>query len=67
MYIYRTQLKDLYNTSPLASDKQWPPMPGKKFINLTVIRGQDVRDEYIGHTMQGSIKQVLKNREEITY
>ena len=40
--------------------------PGRKFINLAVVEGESCRDKFIGHTLQGNLKQVLKSRREIS-
>ena len=61
---YRTYLRKKYRNSPISPDTKWPPSPGREFITLAVVEGQSCRDEYIGHTLQGNVKQVLQNRKE---
>ena len=63
---YHTYLKYVYGNSPISPNTKWPPSPGRKFISLAVVEGGRCRDEYIGHTLQGNIKQVLCNRKEIS-
>ena len=63
---YHTYLKYVYGNSPISPDTKWPPSPGREFISLAVVEGQSCRDEYIGHTLHGNIKQVLKSRKEIS-
>ena len=63
---YRTYLKCVYGNSAISPKTKWPPSPGKEFISLAVVEGERCRDEYIGHTLQGNVKQVLKNRKEIS-
>ena len=63
---YRTYLKYVYGNSPISPNTKWPPSPGKEFISLAVVEGGRCRDEYIGHTLLGNVKQVLKNRKEIS-
>ena len=63
---YRMYLKYVYGNSPISPNTKWPPSPGKKFISLAVVEGGRCRDEYIGHTLQGNVKQVLCNRKEIS-
>ena len=63
---YRTYLKYVYGNSPISPNTKWLPSPGREFISLAVVEGQSCRDEYIGHTLHGNIKQVLKNRKEIS-
>ena len=62
---YRTYLKYVYGSSPISPNTKWPPTTGREFISLAVVEGQSCRDEYIGHTLQGNVKQVLHRRREI--
>ena len=57
---YRTYLKYVYGNSPISPNTKWLPSPGGEFISLAVAEGQSCRDEYIGHTLLGNIKQVLR-------
>ena len=59
-------LKYVYGNSPISPNTKWPPSPGREFISLAVVEGQSCRDEYIGHTLQGNVKQVLHSRSEIS-
>ena len=59
-------LKYVYESSPISPDVKWPPTPGKEFVSLSVVKGQKCRDRYIGHTLQGNIKEVLEHRQEIS-
>ena len=64
---YREYLEIVYENSTISPDTKWPPTPSREFITLAVVKGQThCRDEYIGHTLQGNIKQVLNNRKEIS-
>ena len=63
---YRTYLKYVYENSSISPDNKWPPSSGREFINLAVVEGRSCRDEYIGHTLQGNVKQVLHSRREIS-
>ena len=63
---YRTYLKYVYGNSPISPNTKWPPSPGREFITLAVVEGESCRDEYIGHTLQGNVKQVLHSRREIS-
>ena len=63
---YHTYLKYVYGNSPISPNTKWPPSPGRQFISLAVVQGQSCRDEYIGHTLQGNLKQVLHRRREIS-
>ena len=64
---YREYLEIVYENSTISPDTKWPPTPSREFITLAVVKGQThCRDEYIGHTLQGNIEQVLKNRKEIS-
>ena len=56
----------MYGNSPISPDTKWPPTPGREFITLAVVEGQSCRDEYIGHTLQGNVKQILHSRKEIS-
>ena len=62
---YHTYLKYVYGNSPISPNTKWPPSPGREFISLAVVEGESCRDEYIGHTLQGNVKQVLHSRREI--
>ena len=64
---YREYLESVYENSSISPGKKWPPTPCKEFITLAVVEGQaHCRDEYVGHILQGNIKQVLNNRKEIS-
>ena len=63
---YRTYLKYVYGNSPISPDTKWPPTPSKEFIHLSVVKGRNCRDRYIGHTLQGNVKKVLEHRQEIS-
>ena len=64
---YRDYLEIVYENSTISPDTKWPPTPSREFITLAVVEGQThCRDEYIGHTLQGNIKQVLSDRKEIS-
>ena len=64
---YREYLEIVYENSTISPDTKWPPTPSTEFITLAVVKGQaHCRDEYIGHTLQGNIKQVLSDRKEIS-
>ena len=63
---FRTYLKYVYESSPISPETKWPPTPSKEFVRLSVVKGQKCRDQYIGHTLQGNIKKVLKQRQEIS-
>ena len=63
---YHTYLKYVYGNSPISPDTKWPPTPGREFISLAVVEGRRCRDEYIGHTLQGNVKQVLHSSKEIS-
>ena len=64
---YREYLESVYENSSISPGKKWPPTPSTEFITLAVVEGQaHCRDEYVGHILQGNIKQVLNNRKEIS-
>ena len=63
---YHMYLKYVYGNSPISPNTKWPPSPGREFISLAVVEGQSCRDEYIGHTLRGNVKQVLHSRREIS-
>ena len=65
---YREYLESVYENSTISPDAKWPPPPpSTEFITLAVVKGQThCRDEYVGHILQGNIKQVLNNRKEIS-
>ena len=63
---YRTYLKCVYGNSSISPNTKWQPSPGRQFITLAVVEGGRCRDEYIGHTLLGNIKQVLNKRKEIS-
>ena len=63
---YHEYLKSVYNRNAIRPDK-WPPTPSRVYVSLAVVEGDDrCRDEYIGHTLQGDIKELLKNRKKIS-
>ena len=62
---YRTYLKSVYNASPIAPENKWPPPPSKEYVRLAVTK-KCIRDDYIGHTLEGKIEELLLNREEIS-
>ena len=62
---YREYLEIVYENSTISPDTKWPPTPSREFITLAVVEGEThCRDEYVGHTLQGNIKQVLSDRKE---
>ena len=64
---YREFLEIAYKNSPISPDSKWPPSPSRKFITLAMVEGHvSSRDEYIGHRLQGNIKQVLNDRKTIS-
>ena len=63
---YHTYLKYVYGNSPISPNTKWPPSPGREFITLAVVEGRQCREEYIGHTLQGNVEQVLHSRREIS-
>ena len=63
---YHEYLKSLYNRDAIRPDK-WPPTPSRGYTSLAVVEGGDrCRDQYIGHTLQGDVKQLLKYRKKIS-
>ena len=63
---YHEYLKSLYNRDAIRPDK-WPPTPSRGYTSLAVVEGGDrCRDDYIGHTLQGDIKELVKNRKNIS-
>ena len=63
---YHEYLKSSYNRDVIQPDK-WPPTPSREYVSLAVVEGDDrCRDEYIGYTLQGDIKGLLKNRKKIS-
>lgn len=63
---YHTYLKTVYENSPISPETKWPPTPSRKYINLAVVEGEKCREDYIGHTLQGNVSQILNNRKEIS-
>ena len=64
---YREYLEIVYENSTISPDTKWPPTRSREFISLAVVEGQaHCRDEYIGHTLQGNIKQALSSRKMIS-
>ena len=67
MSYFADHLKRVYKTSPVSPDKKWPPSPSKKFINLAVVcRGQESRDECVGHLLQGDVQTLIGKRDPVT-
>ena len=63
---YHQHLKSSYNRDIIRQDK-WPPTPSRGYVSLAVVEGDDrCRDEYIGHTLQGDVKELMKNRKKIS-
>ena len=63
---YHKYLKCLYNRGVIQQDK-WPPTPSREYISLVVVENDErCRDEYIGHTLQGDVNKLLKNRKKIS-
>ena len=63
---YHEYLKSLYNRDVIRPDK-WPPTPSRGYTSLAVVEGGDkCQDQYIGHTLQGDVKQLLKYRKKIS-
>ena len=63
---FRSYLRTVYKNSSISPETKWPPTPSREYITLAVVEGGKCRDEYIGHTLQGNIQQLLKQRREIS-
>ena len=64
---YRTYLRTVYKNFPISPETKWPPTPSNEYITLAVVEGEKkCRDEYIGHTLQGNVQQLLNERREIS-
>ena len=59
-------LRNVYKNSPISPETKWPPTPSREYITLAVVEGGQCRDEYIGHTLQGNVQQLLEKRREIS-
>ena len=59
-------LKTVYKNSPVSPNSKWPPTPSREYISLAVVEGEECRDDYIGHTLQGNVKEVLNKRKVIS-
>ena len=63
---YQAYLKIVYNTCRVLSDK-WPPTPSQEYVTLAMVHSSYAcRDEYIGHTLKGNVKELLCFREDIS-
>ena len=64
---YRTYLKSVYNSSPISPENKWPPTPSREYVTLSVVgKNQACRDEYVGHALQGNIKEAVRDRKYIS-
>ena len=55
----------MYKNSSIAPESKWPPTPSREYIKLAMVEGGRCRENYIGHTLKGNIKEVLGARREI--
>ncbi len=58
----------VYKNPTTLPDNKWPPTPSREYVKLAIIKKKDqrCRDDFIGHRLRGKIKEIPKDREEIS-
>ena len=66
---FRPKLADFYSKQPEVPEGTWPPVKMRHYINLALIKQKavDFSKDYVRQTIHGSMDDVIKDKDEITY
>ena len=66
---FRPKVAAFYSTQPEVPEGTWPPVKMRHYINLALIKQKaiDFSKDYIRQTIHGSMDDVIKDKDEITY
>ena len=66
---FRPKLADFYSKKPEVPEGTWPPVKKTQYISLALIRKQAINyaNEYARQTIQGSIDDIINDKEKIAY
>ena len=66
---FRPKLAAFYSKQPEVPEGTWPPVKMRHYINLALIKQKaiDFSKDYVRQTIHGSMDDVIKDKDEITY
>jgi hypothetical protein len=66
---FRPKLADFYSKKPEVPESAWPPIKKTHYVNLALIKPQAMNfgKDYVRQTVRGSIDDIFKDKEEISY
>ena len=66
---FRPNLADFYSKKPEVPESAWPPIKKTHYVNLALIKPQVMNfgKDYVRQTVRGSIDDIFKDKEEISY
>ena len=66
---FRPKLAAFYSKQPEVPEGTWPPVKMRHYINLALIKQKaiDFGKDYVRQTIHGSMDDVIKDKDEITY
>ena len=66
---FRPKLADFYSKKPEVPESTWPPIKKMHFVNLALIKQQAINyaKDYVRQTVQNSIDDIIKDKEQINY
>ena len=66
---FRPKLADFYSKKPEVPESAWPPIKKTHYVNLALIKPQAMKfgNDYVRQTVRGSIDDIFKDKEEISY
>ena len=69
MDVLAETVKAIYLNRPEVREDCWPPVKKSQYINLALLENEsmDFRNEFSRYTVRGSVDDIMKNKNEITY
>ena len=66
---FRPKLASFYSKKPEVPKSAWPPIKKSHYVNLALIKPQAMKfgNDYVRQTVRGSIDDIFKDKEEISY
>jgi hypothetical protein len=66
---FRPKLANFYSKKLEVPESAWPPIKKTHYVNLALIKSQamNFRKDYVRQTIHGSIDDIVKDKEEISY
>ena len=62
-------VRTVYRNRPEVHEDCWPPVKKSQYINLALLENEsmDFRNEFSRYTVRGSVDDIMKNKNKITY